>query len=1148
MEGNLRFVHLRVSSEYSLLQGAVRLKELPGLCRTNSMPAVAVTDRNNMFGALEFSTGAAAEGIQPIHGCVFSMLSGDRPEGQSVMPDTAPLVLLAKDEAGYANLLKLNSLLYVSGDRTLPMLHFGDLKDRSDGLICLSGGSEGPVGRLVRAGRIERAEELLRELAGLFPDRLYVELQRHAMEGSELSDGQVRAESGLVELAYRNGLPLVATNDVHFPTRDLFRAHDAMMCIADGAYVEQQTGRRRLTPEHYFKSQDEMSELFGDLPEALESTVEIARRCSFCTRGRAPILPKFADNEAEEMCRQAREGLEQRLKSMKLSASAEEYRDRLEYELGVIVKMGFAGYFLIVADFVKWARSVDIPVGAGRGSGAGSLVAFALTITNLDPLRFSLLFERFLNPERISMPDFDIDFCQDRRDEVIHYVQEKYGSERVAHIITFGALLARAAIRDVGRVLRVPYSQVDRIAKLIPRDGVRNVSIGEALENEPKLREAKASDPTMETLFENAGALEGLLRNASTHAAGVVIGDRPLDELVPLYKDSRSEIPATQFSMKWAEKAGLIKFDFLGLKTLTVIKRAVDLLERDGVKVDIDNLPFDDEKTFRLCASGETVAVFQLESTGMKDALRMMVPNSIEDIVALIALYRPGPMEHIPDYCKVKNGKAKRRKQHKLIDQIVAETHGIIVYQEQVMQIAQAMAGYSLAQADLLRRAIGKKIKAEMDAEKPQFLSGAEGNGVDGRTADEVWELMAKFAEYGFNKAHAAAYAVIVYQTAWLKANHPVHFMTSVMNCDIGDTDKLQSFVQELKRLEIKLIPPCVNRSDAEFSISGCDIAYGLGALKNVGLEAMRQVVAARGDNNFHSLFDFAERVDMKMLGKRQLESLVRAGAFDSLEGNRRMVLENLEVLMNYSSTVRAEKESGQMSLFGDAEVSLPTPQLRKPGAWSREGQIEQEFAAIGFYLSGHPIDEHKDMLHERGAVEIAKLPELVTGRKKSHIIAGVITAVRRRRSQRGSHYAFVEISDSTATAEVTVFSEEVAEAGERLQPGTKVLVVVDAKAEGEKLNLRAALLEFLEDEAPPECKGLRVFFDSADAPATLHGLLKSGLADDDGMPQGAIRFCPVSASLPGDAEIEIPGRFPVNDRIRSAITSLDGIVKVEPF
>ncbi len=1148
MEGDLRFVHLRVSSEYSLLQGAVRLKELPALCRRNGMPAVAVTDHNNMFGALEFATGAVAEGIQPIHGCAVSMIAADEPGARPGIPTLAPLVLLAKNAAGYSNLLKLNSLLYLSDGRDIPMLHREELKDRSDGLICLTGGSEGPVGRLIGAGRNELAEGLLNELADVFPDRLYVELQRHRVEGSELSNGEGRTESGLVELAYKLGLPLVATNDVHFPERNLFEAHDAMMCIAEGAYVDQKSGRRQLTPEHHFKSQDEMSELFEDLPEALESTIEIARRCSFCSTGRKPILPVFTKNEAEEMRRQARDGLEVRLEAITLSAPAEDYHKRLEYELDVIESMGFAGYFLIVADFIKWAKNNDIPVGAGRGSGAGSLVAFALTITDVDPLRFSLLFERFLNPERISMPDFDIDFCQERRDEVIRYVQDKYGSERVAHIITFGALLARAAIRDVGRVLRVPYSRVDRIAKLIPRDGAKMVSISEALASEPKLVEERDSDPTIERLFRNAGAIEGLLRNASTHAAGVVIGDRPLDELVPLYKDSRSEIPATQFSMKWVEKAGLVKFDFLGLKTLTVIKRAVDLLHADGIGVDIDNLPFDDERTFKLCASGETVAVFQLESTGMKDALRMMNPNSIEDIVALIALYRPGPMENIPDYCAVKNGKKKRKRQHKLIDQIVAETHGIIVYQEQVMQIAQAMAGYSLAEADLLRRAIGKKIKSEMDAEKPKFLKGANQKEVKEKTANEVWELMAKFAEYGFNKAHAAAYAVVVYQTAWLKANHPIHFMTSVMNCDIGDTDKLQSFVRELKRLNIKLKPPCVNNSQAEFSIVKGEIAYGLGALKNVGVEAMRNVVSARGDRKFDGLFDFAERVDLKMLGKRQLETLALSGAFDCLERNRRRVLENVGILINYSSTVRTEKESGQMSLFGDATISLPEPHLPEPNKWSHEKQIEEEFKAIGFYLSGHPLDEYMDRLREEGVVEITKLPELVTGRTKSYIIAGVVTAVRRRKSQRGSQYAFVEISDSTATAEITVFSEELAMAGDGLKAGAKIKVVVEAKAEKEKLSLRVAVIDFIQNDVRPTCSGLRIFFNSTAAPATLLNFLQSILKGEDRTQRGSILCCPVAKSLPVDTEIKIPGLYPVNEQIKNAITSLEGIVKVETY
>ena len=1143
-----RFVHLRVSSEYSLLQGAVRLSNLPALCREHGMPAVAVADRNNMFGALEFSTVAADSGIQPIHGCLFSMMAGGAAETRGGIPTTASVVLLAQDDVGYSNLLKLNSRLYLDGTRVVPHLTMQDLGHHGRGLICLTGGSEGPIGHMIAEGNRKLAEELLLEFKRLFPNRLYVELQRHFMDGSELSECEFRTEPGLVELAYRHELPLVATNDVHFPTADYFGAHDAMMCIASGSFVDQKTGRRRLTPEHYFKSQDEMCSLFDDLPEAVENTVEIARRCSFRAQGREPILPKFTDNEADEMRRQARKGLADRLNTLTASAPESEYRERLEYELDVIESMGFSGYFLIVADFIKWAKGNDIPVGAGRGSGAGSLVAYALTITNLDPLRFSLLFERFLNPERISMPDFDIDFCQDRRDEVIRYVQGKYGSERVAHIITFGALLARAAVRDVGRVLRVPYSQVDRIAKLIPRDGARMVSLDEALRTEQRLVESRDSSPVVGRLFDNARVIEGLLRNASTHAAGLVIGDRPLDELVPLYKDSRSDLPATQFSMKWVEKAGLVKFDFLGLKTLTVIKRAVELLKEEGNEIDIDNLAFDDARTFQLCASGETAAVFQLESAGMKDALRMMNPNSIEDIVALIALYRPGPMENIPEYCAVKNGTKPRKKQHELIDHIVAETHGIIVYQEQVMQIAQAMAGYSLADADLLRRAIGKKIKSDMDAERPKFLGRTAERGVDGKTAGEVWDLMARFAEYGFNKAHAAAYAVVVYQTAWLKANYPLHFMASVMNCDIGDTDKLHAFAQELKRMKIELIPPCVNGSTEEFSIADGRIAYGLGALKNVGVEAMRRMVEARGEEPFESLFDFAERVDMKMLGKRQLEMLVRAGAFDCLNGNRSMVLASLEVLMGYSATVRSERESGQMSLFGDAAVTLPTPPLKSVVNWTREEQTEQEFAATGFYLSGHPLDEQMESLRARGAVEISRLHELALQEPKAYIIAGVVSSVRQRTSQRGSRYAFVELSDATARAEVTVFSEDYGKAGEALRSGAKILVVVDARVENERLSLRADHIEFIADTPASPCKGLRVYFDSTAAPSRFSDFLAGNLSGESNSPRGSIRFCPVASGLSLEAEIELPGSFPVNDRIKSAIKSIEGIVEVEEY
>ncbi len=1148
MTSEFRFVHLRVSSEYSLLRGAVKISNLPGLCRRFGMPAIAISDHNNMFGALEFSTGIAGAGIQPIHGCLASLRLSTVPDEVGGVPETAPVVLLAQDQAGYGNLLKLNTCLYLGEGRSSPWLAIDELRQHSDGLICLTGGSEGPVGRLVLESTMDRAGEMLLDLAEIFAGRLYVELQRHPTEGSELAQRQRRSEPELVELAYRHQLPLVATNDVHFPDRNDYDAHDAMLCIASGSYVDQKTGRTRLTPEHHFKSQEEMVELFEDLPEAVDNTIEIARRCSFRAVGRPPILPRFTDNEAEEMRRQANEGLDERLKSMTLSAPETEYRQRLDYELEVIESMGFAGYFLIVADFIKWAKSNDIPVGAGRGSGAGSLVAFALTITNLDPIRFSLLFERFLNPERISMPDFDIDFCQDRRDEVIHYVQQKYGNERVAHIITFGALLARAAIRDVGRVLRLPYSQVDRIAKLIPRDGARNVPLDEALQTEPRLGQLRESSELMGRLFHDAGALEGLLRNASTHAAGVVIGDRPLEELVPLYKDQRSDIPATQFSMKWVEEAGLVKFDFLGLKTLTVIRKAVDLLAAQGVEVDIDALEFDDRKTFELCASGDTVAVFQLESSGMKDTLRMMNPNSIEDIVALVALYRPGPMENIPLYCDVKNGRKKRRSQHKLIDHIVDETHGIIVYQEQVMQIAQAMAGYSLAEADLLRRAIGKKIKSDMDAEKPKFLERASDREVSEREANSVWDLLARFAEYGFNKAHAAAYAVVVYQTAWLKANHTVPFMTAVMNCDIGDVDKLQGFVQELRRLEIELVPPCVNRSEAEFSITDGRIHYGLGALKNVGVDAMRQLVAARDGGPFTSLADFAERADLKAIGKRQLETLARSGAFDQLESNRRRVFDGLDLLCAYSATIRAERQSAQMSLFGDASDQLPAPELPDPRDWTEQVRTREEFAAIGFYLSGHPLDEHAGQLKARRVVSIADLQDLANDKWKSFVIAGVVSAVRKRVSRRGDPFAFVEISDQTAITEITVFSEELSKAGSRLEANAMLLIVADARLEGGQLRLRASVIEFIENGTEAQAVGLRVYFDSTKAPLNVKTLLEDIAAGDLDPESGSVRFCPVAGSLAVDADIEIAGQFPVGRRVRNAIASLDGVVKVEEY
>ena len=795
-----RFIHLRTHTEHSLLEGAVPVKSLIKLCVKHSMPAVAVTDSNNMFAALEFSVYAKDAGLQPIVGCQVTLAFDPPAQGEKPRAP-APVVLLAQNEAGYMNLMKLNSCLYIDKGGALPQVTVEDLERYAAGLICLTGGAEGPLGRLVHAGQPAKAEDLLRRLAAAYPNRLYVELQRHPGEGGRLTEAETATERWFLEQAYAQELPLVATNDVYFPAASMYEAHDALICIAEGAYVDQQQPRRRLTPQHYFKTEAEMLALFADLPEALENTVEIARRCAFAAFKRKPILPKFADDEVNELRRQANAGLQNRLAIIPHAVSVEDYQARLDFELGIIEKMGFPGYFLIVADFIKWAKDHGIPVGPGRGSGAGSLVAYALTITDLDPLRYALLFERFLNPERVSMPDFDIDFCMDRREEVIRYVQEKYGRDKVGQIITFGALLSKAAVRDVGRVLQMSYGQVDRLSKMIPVEGVKPVSITKALADEPRLREA-AKEEVVARLLDYGAQLEGLYRNASTHAAGVVIGDRPLDELVPLYQDPRSDMPATQFNMKWVEQAGLVKFDFLGLKTLTVIQNAVDLLKLRGVEIDISLIPLDDKPTYELYAAAKTVAVFQVESSGMMDALRRMKPTCIEDIVALVALYRPGPMENIPTYCEVKNGLKDLELIHPTIDHILAETQGIIVYQEQVMQIAQVMAGYSLGGADLLRRAMGKKIAEEMAKERPKFVVGAkETHNVDAKKAGEVFDLLEKFANYGFNKSHAAAYAVVSYQTGYLKANYPVEFMAGVMNCDIHLTDKLAVYKREASKI-----------------------------------------------------------------------------------------------------------------------------------------------------------------------------------------------------------------------------------------------------------------------------------------------------------------------------------------------------------
>ncbi len=1151
------------------MEGAVRLKKLPGLCEKAGMPAVAVTDSNNMFCALEFSVSALSAGVQPIVGCQVDVAYETPAPGEKLVRP-APVVLLAQNRRGYECLMKLNSCLYLR-EADWPHVTLEELSEFAEGLICLSGGPDGPVGRLLRQGGRAKAQALLTRLAGIFGDRLYVELQRHPTETGQLPEAERLTERPSIEIAYAMNLPLVATNDVYFPDAKMYEAHDALICIAEGAYVDQQADRRRLTQQHYFKTPQEMTALFADLPEALENTVEIAKRCAFAAERHDPILPRFADDEVEELRRQAKEGLEARLAVIEPAATREEYDERLEFELGIIEGMGFPGYFLIVADFIKWAKDHDIPVGPGRGSGAGSLVAYALTITDLDPLRYSLLFERFLNPERVSMPDFDIDFCMDRREEVIRYVQEKYGKDRVGQIITFGALLSKAAVRDIGRVLQMPYGQVDRLSKLIPVEGVKPVSIEKALAEEPRLREEAKAEEVVERLLTYGQQVEGLLRNASTHAAGVVIGDRPLDELVPLYRDPRSEMPATQFNMKWVEQAGLVKFDFLGLKTLTVIQNAIEQIRgsgRDlhvaadgtelyepepGTENDIGLIPLDDARTYDLYARARTVAVFQVESSGMMDALRRMKPTCIEDIVALVALYRPGPMENIPQYCDVKNGRAERERLHPSIDHILDETQGIIVYQEQVMQIAQEMAGYSLGGADLLRRAMGKKIQEAMDAERPKFIAGAKEHGVDDKKALEVWNLLDKFANYGFNKSHAAAYAVVSYQTAWLKANHPVEFMAGVMNCDLHLTDKLSVYAEEVRRgLDLEIVPPCVNRSAATFSVWDGKLVYALGALKNVGVEAMRLIVEGRGQKPFATVFDLARRVDLKRIGKRPLEMLARAGAFDQLDPNRHRIFRSLDALTAYSAAIHEQRASDQVSLFGDAGDDLPEPRLSPVDDWLPNERLAEEQTAIGFYLSGHPLDDYATALKRKGLMTLAELQAKAEAEGAAIARVGVIvSALQERKSGRGTRFFRMNISDpSGQVSGMALFPDDFETVRKVFEKTTQVVMTLEARFnEGQFDPVARSVAPIDGIVADAAASGLNVMIDDLSAVGVIQSVLERFREDGSVKTRGPIILTALSVPLPEavqDVPVYIGDGWPVSPQIKGALKSLPGVVMVE--
>ncbi|MEO0550951.1 MAG: DNA polymerase III subunit alpha [Pseudomonadota bacterium] len=1041
------FIHLAIRTSFSLLESMITTKGLTSWCADQGMPAVAVTDRNNLFGALELSESLAGAGVQPIMAVCFDVTDGAHQE------TVTRVSLYAQNQTGYQRLMALSSYAYLDADDGVPRIHRSYLQEQTDGLILLTGGVEGEVARHILRGKLSEAEAALKSMAEDFPGRCYVEITRHG------TPEELQCEPELLSLAYQLDLPIVATQDARFMTAADAPAHDAMMCIANGAYLGQED-RPQVAPEQYLKTAVEMQQLFADLPEALASTVDIAQRCGIRAIKHDPILPNFGDgtrSEIEELRVQAEDGLEARLAAApKLYAPRETYTERLDYELGIIERMGFPGYFLIVADFIKWAKEQDIPVGPGRGSGAGSLVAWVLTITDLDPLRFDLLFERFLNPERVSMPDFDIDFCQERRGEVIRYVRDKYGADSVAMIITFGTLQAKAVVRDVGRVMQMPYGQVDRLAKLIPFNPANPPKLQDAILDEPKFDEEKDKDPRVGELLDTALALEGMYRNAGTHAAGVVIGDRPLVEIAPLFKDPRADLPATQFNMKWAEAGGLVKFDFLGLKTLTVIDRALKFIRRDGQDVGPEWHSLDDKATYELMASGQTLGVFQLEGQGMRDTLRKVRPGNIEDVIAIISLYRPGPMDNIPVYVAGKDDPKTIRYQHPDLEPILNATYGVPVYQEQVMRMAQEIAGYSLGEADLLRRAMGKKKLEEMVAQRKRFLSGAlELKGIEAGLANDIFDTMEKFAGYGFNKSHAAAYALIGYQTGYLKAHFPVAFLAASMSLDLHNTDKLAAFFQEAKRLKIPVVAPDVNASTADFDVRGDAIVYALGALKGVGPEAMNSLVHGRETAGpFLDLHDISDRVDPKDINKKCLEQLAKAGAFDALEGNRAAALAAAPVIAAAAAASAEDRAGGQGGLFGDAEPAMRASLPTAP-AWNMQQKLDNEFAAIGFYFSGHPLDDVLGSLEEGRITLAMDIQDVAQDRKPLELI-GVVRRRVEKPARNGGKFAFLTLSDPTGEVELMVMPEMLADMRDQLEVGKAVVIRTEVRRRDDEIRLSA--------------------------------------------------------------------------------------------
>ena len=1147
------FIHLTNKTEYSLSEGALPIGRIAELCQSFQMPAVGISDTNNMFGALEFSERISQVGVQPIVGCNIKIKTPKEYLHENIQNNDMYFFLniYSKNEKGYENLLKLMSTSYMT-DNVNAYLSIDELKKYNDGLIVLSGGNNSILAHSNDSYTTSQSSLFIKDFKKIFKDNFYIEIQRLGNSNYRLN------ENSILNLANDHHVPLVATNDVYFEGPEYYEAHDALMCIEKKLYVSQ-LDRNKLSREHYFKSQEEMSELFIDLPEAINNTLEIAQRCSHRPNTKMPILPVFdkdLDKEKMLLNKLSCDGLTKRLDfKFKQEHQTKEdqkkitqhYQQRLDKELNIITNMKYEGYFLIVSDFIKWAKNNDIPVGPGRGSGAGSLVAWCLEITDLDPIKFGLIFERFLNPERVSLPDFDIDFCRDGRDKVLEYVHKKYGNHNVAQIITFGKLQARAVIRDVGRVLGIPYGQVDYLCKLMPFDPSRPMTLQKYIDEEPKLSEEAARDEKVKQLLDISLKLEGLKRHVSIHAAGVVISKDNIYQDVPLYSDPESNIYLTQFDMKWVENAGLVKFDFLGLKTLTLIDKCIKIIQSSNPQFNIDKIEIEDKKTYELLSTGETTGIFQLESAGMKETLKQLKPDKFEDIIAIVALYRPGPMANIPAYIERKHEREKPDYIHPLLENLLKETYGVVIYQEQVMGVARELSGYSDGEADLLRRAMGKKIQKEMNAQKQRFVDGCGQKNIKPNEALTIFDLLSKFADYGFNKSHAAAYAMIAFQTAYLKTHYPIEFFAASMTLDINNTDKISIFQQELSRLNILLSPPDINQSDPYFARKNSSILYALGAIKNVGIDSMKELVRERKKNGpFKDFNDFINRSDNSIINKKTLEALACAGAFDQFKIHRSVIFNQASDIVKFHKSFKESSVTNQGDMFGSE--TLPVIQLTSESEWDTGYKLMKEYEMLGFYLSGHPLEQYKanfDKLFIKSFSDIKSNSKYHD--QKDILLSGTLLTKKEKRSARGNSYAFLNFSDLTSIYELIIFESNLRKYRDILNEGESFIVGVDFSTQNGTLRGELKKVFKFDDLERIDTKNFAADVKQVtSAQQTVSIYTDGNFSKDELSKLKWIRGKSNVQIIINNQLLKIPGQFEISSEMISKMKNLNGVKKID--